>query len=153
MAMNIILDFKEIVRQYVAPHKRQPSRLSWLWALVDLETVWEAFSEWRAYYRYKVHVTSQHKSLQGHLIKTFGTGIRVRSYEDEFLDVGLDMEPAHCLLRMQILLCIYLFLLVLVRFQLKLRSINLQTKNIKSFKDEKTCTGTRCKEMVWKRSP
>lgn len=95
MAMNIILDFKEIVRQYVAPHKRQPSRLSWLWALVDLETVWEAFSEWRAYYRYKVHVTSQHKSLQGHLIKTFGTGIKVRSYEDEFLDVGLDMEPAH----------------------------------------------------------
>ena len=95
--MTIILDFKEIVRQYVAPHRRQPTRLKWLWALADLGGVWEAFSLWRSDYRYKVHVTSQHKSLQGHLTKTFGSGttIRVKSYDDDFLDIGLDTEPAH----------------------------------------------------------
>lgn len=96
--MNIILNFKEIIRQYVAPHRRQANRLNWLWALIDLDGVWKSFSEWRDYYRYKVHVTSQHKSLQGHLNKTFGGGILVKSYDDQFLDVGLDVEPAHWVL-------------------------------------------------------
>lgn len=93
--MDIVLNIKEIVRQYVAPHRRQPVRLHWLWALVDLDSPWAAFAAWRDYYRYKVHVTSQHRSLQGHLTKTFGGGIRVKSYSDQFLDVGLNSEPAH----------------------------------------------------------
>ena len=96
--MNIILNFKEIVRQYVAPHRRQQNRLRWLWALVDLESVWDAFSAWRDYYRYKVHVTSQHKSLEGHLNKTFGGGVLIKSYEDQFLAIGLNSEPAHWVL-------------------------------------------------------
>ena len=62
--MNIILNFKELIRQYVAPHRRQPVRLAWLQALADLEGLWASFTAWRDYYRYKVHVTSQHKSLQ-----------------------------------------------------------------------------------------
>ena len=96
--MNIVLNFKEIVRQNVAPHRRQPNRLGWLWALVDLESVWDAFVAWRDYYRYKVHVTSQHKSLEGHLNKTFGGGILIKSYEDQFLAIGLNSEPAHWVL-------------------------------------------------------
>lgn len=96
--MNIILNFKELIRQYVAPHRRQTVRLSWLRALLDLESVWDAFAEWRDYYRYKVHVTSQHRSLQGHLNKTFGGGVLIKSYEDQFLDVGLNSEPAHWVL-------------------------------------------------------
>lgn len=93
--MNIILNFREIVRQYVAPHRRQENRLKWLWALVDLESVWASFSAWRDYYRYKVHVTSQHKSLECHLRKLFGTAIVVKSYNDQFLEIGLISEPAH----------------------------------------------------------
>lgn len=96
--MNIILNFKELIRQYVAPHRRQPVRLGWLWSLIDLDGAWKAFAEWRDYYRYKVHVTSQHRSLQGHLNKTFGGGILIKSYEDQFLDVGLNSEPAHWVL-------------------------------------------------------
>lgn len=96
--MNIILDFKEIIRQYIAPHRRQSVRLGWLRALVDLDGVWQSFAAWRDYYRYKVHVTSQHRSLQGHLVKTFGSGILVKSYEDQFLAVGLNAEPAHWVL-------------------------------------------------------
>lgn len=96
--MNIILNFKELIRQYVAPHRRQPVRLRWLWSLVDLDGVWQSFSAWRDYYRYKVHVTSQHRSLEGHLNKTFGGGILIRSYEDQFLAIGLNSEPAHWVL-------------------------------------------------------
>lgn len=96
--MNIILNFKELIRQYVAPHRRQPVRLGWLWALVDLDDVWKLFAAWRDYYRYKVHVTSQHRSLEGHLNKTFGGGILIKSYEDQFLAIGLNSEPAHWVL-------------------------------------------------------
>lgn len=96
--MNIILNFKELIRQYVAPHRRQPNRLAWLWSLVDLDGVWQSFSDWRDYCRYKVHVTSQHRSLEGHLNKTFGGGILIKSYEDQFLAIGLNSEPAHWVL-------------------------------------------------------
>ena len=96
--MNIILNFKELIRQYVAPHRRQPNRLGWLWSLVDLGGVWQSFSDWRDYYRYKVHVTSQHRSLEGPLNKTFGGGILIKSYEDQFLAIGLNSEPAHWVL-------------------------------------------------------
>lgn len=96
--MNIILNFKELIRQYVAPHRRQPNRLGWLWSLVDLDGVWQFFSDWRDYYRYKVHVTSQHRSQEGHLNKTFGGGILIKSYEDQFLAIGLNSEPAHWVL-------------------------------------------------------
>lgn len=96
--MNIVLNFKELIRQYVAPHRRQSIRLGWLWALVDLDGVWQSFAVWRDYYRYKVHVTSQHCSLQGHLNKTFGGGILIKSYDDQFLAIGLNTEPAHWVL-------------------------------------------------------
>lgn len=93
--MNIVLNFKELIRQYIAPHRRQPNRMNWLASLIDLQAVFDAFSSWRDYYRYKVHITSQHKVLQGHLRKTFGAGIIVKSYDDQFLDIGLNEEPAH----------------------------------------------------------
>ncbi|MFI3322078.1 MAG: hypothetical protein R3Y50_06090 [Rikenellaceae bacterium] len=93
--MNVILNFKEIIRQYVAPHRRQVNRLGWLYSLIDLTSIWDKFAIWRVYYRYKVHVTSQHQSLQGHLNKTFGGGIIVKSYDDQFLEIGLNSEEAH----------------------------------------------------------
>lgn len=93
--MNIDINFKELVRQYIAPHRRQKNRLNWLWALVDLDTVWNSFTEWRDYYRYKIHITSQHKSLEGHLNKLFGGGIIIKSYDDRFLEIGLNDEKAH----------------------------------------------------------
>lgn len=93
--MNINLNFKELIRQYVAPHRRQPNRLNWLFTLIDLLSVWDSFVVWRDYYRYKVHVTSQHRSLHGHLNKTFGGGIVIKSYDDGFLEIGLNHEVAH----------------------------------------------------------
>lgn len=93
--MNIALNIRELIRQYIAPHRRQPNRINWLSSLIDLQSVYDAFAAWRDYYRYKVHITSQHKALQGHLNKTFGGGIIIKSYDDQYLDVGLNEEPAH----------------------------------------------------------
>ncbi len=93
--MNINIDIKEIIRQYIAPHRRQTNRLNWLWSLINMSTIWESWVEWRDYYRYKIHVTSQQASLQGHLIKTFGEGIELNSYDNNYLAVGLEGEQAH----------------------------------------------------------
>ena len=93
--MNIVLNFKELIRQYVAPYRRGSNRLKWLWGLVDLQAVYDTFSAWRDYYPYKVHVTSQHKAFHGHLNIFFGGGIFVICFYVEFLDIGLISEPAH----------------------------------------------------------
>ena len=95
--MNVVLDFKELVRQYVAPHRRQPVRLRWLWGLTDLEGAWEQFAAWRDYYRYKVRVTGQQASVEGHLGRLLGSGVKVvvRSYADGYLSVGLEQEVPH----------------------------------------------------------
>ena len=93
--MNIRLKYKEIVRQYVSPYKRQPNRLKWLTALVDLQGVFDSFALWRANYRYLFQISSQHKTLEGHLRKLFDANIIVRSYSDKYLEIGLTSEPAH----------------------------------------------------------
>ncbi|MFR9545361.1 MAG: hypothetical protein SNJ29_07260 [Rikenellaceae bacterium] len=93
--MNININFKELIRQYIAPHRRQTNRLNWLWALIDLSSVWQSWVEWRDYYKYKIHVTSQQAALLGHLINCFGSGILIKSYDDNFLEVGLNDEEAH----------------------------------------------------------
>lgn len=93
--MNISLNIRELIRQYIAPHRRQFNRINWLVALIDLQAIFDDFAVWRDYYRYKVHITSQHKVLQGHLNKIFGGGIIIKSYSDQFLEIGLDEEPAH----------------------------------------------------------
>lgn len=93
--MNINLNIKGLIRQYIAPHRRQTNRLAWLYALIDIETVWNSFAAWRVDYRYRVHVNGQHKSLQGHLNKIFGGGILIKTYSSQYLDIGLNIEPAH----------------------------------------------------------
>lgn len=93
--MNINLNFKELIRQYITPHRRQANRLAWLHSLINLDGLWESWLEWRDYYKYKIHVTSQQAALAGHLVKTFGAAIIIKSYDDNFLEVGLNSEEAH----------------------------------------------------------
>ena len=87
--MEIRLNIKGIVRQFVAPHRRQSNRLAWLYALTDLQGVYDSFVAWCADFRYRVHVTSQHASLQGHLTNVFGPGILIKSFDDQFIGIGL----------------------------------------------------------------
>lgn len=98
MAREIQIRFRELIRIYLAPHKRTPNRIKWLTSLVNLQAVFDAFSVWRSDYRYKIMLNGQLAVLQGHLSKKFGAGILVKSYEDGYVGVGLESEPAHWLL-------------------------------------------------------
>lgn len=93
--MNINIHIKELLRQYLAPHRRQSGRLAWLGALTEpLSLWWDEFAAWRTYYRYKIHITSQHKSLAGHLKKLFGAEVVVHTRSNMYLAVGLNEEKA-----------------------------------------------------------
>lgn len=92
---NPFINYKAWVRQYVSPYRRQPNRLAWLGSLVNLQPVFDRFASWRAYYRYKINLNSQRMVLQAHLCRLFGDGIVVKSYEDGYIGIGLNSEPAH----------------------------------------------------------
>lgn len=93
--MNIMLNFKGLILQYVAPHRRQSNRLNWLWSLLDLQSVFDDFAKWRQTYRYKVKVCGQRMVLEEYLVREFGTGIKITSYKDGYLAIGLNIESAH----------------------------------------------------------
>lgn len=93
--MNIRLNIKGIIRQYLAPHRRQTNRLKWLTALLDIQVMFDAFEIWRDEMRYRIHISSQHKVLEEHLRKIFSANITIRSYSDRYLEIGLDIESAH----------------------------------------------------------
>jgi len=98
MAREIQIRFNELIRTYLAPHRRTKNRITWLTSLIDLQTVFSAFSAWRSNYRYKIMLNGQLAILEGHLKKTFGDGIIIKSYEDGYIGIGLIQEPAHWLL-------------------------------------------------------
>ena len=95
--MNVVLDFKGLVSQYLAPHRRQPNRLGWLWGLVDLQQVFDDFASWRRDTRYRLGVCGQRMTLEEFLADKYGEGIRVLSYDDGLWGIGLSGEPAHWL--------------------------------------------------------
>lgn len=95
MIREIYIRFDELIRNYVAPHKRTHKRLSWLTGLIDLQSVFDAYAAWRSYYRYKIMLNSQCAVLEGHLRKIFGPDIVVKSYDDGYVGIGLRIEPAH----------------------------------------------------------
>lgn len=95
MIRELRIRFDELVITYVAPHWRTPRRLAWLQSLVNLQPVFDRFERWRAYYRYKIMVNSQRLVLEGHLRKTYGPGILIKSYDDGYIGIGLNTEPAH----------------------------------------------------------
>ncbi len=92
---NYAVNFRNFVRQYLPAHKRQPVRLALLRAMVHLKGVFDDFAVWRDDYRYKIAVNSQVRVLQGHLRKVFGADIVVRSFAEQYLEIGLLVEPAH----------------------------------------------------------
>lgn len=93
--MNIIIDVKRLIRQYISPLRRQPNRLKWLYSLISLQSVFDSFHKWRANYRYKVRVTSQIFALTYHLRLIFKTDIIIQSYVDSYVTIGNDNEETH----------------------------------------------------------
>ena len=82
--MNIMLNFKGMILQYIAPYRRQPNRLNWLWSLIDLQPIFDDFAKWRQTCRYKFKVCGQRMVLEEYLIREFGTGIKIISYKDGY---------------------------------------------------------------------
>lgn len=93
--MNLHINFKNYIRQYLAPHKRTPLRLCWLTGLLHLQKVFDDFSAWRHEYRYKVKVTSQSGVLRAHLKKVFKTDILILSFKDGNVAIGNNEEQSH----------------------------------------------------------
>lgn len=93
--MNIRVNFKNLVRQVLPPHKRQPVRLAFLSALLyPLQLLFNLFATWRDTWRMLVGVNSQVKVLEGYLRKKYGEPIRIKivTFNNGLLPVGLISE-------------------------------------------------------------
>lgn len=91
--MNLFTDLQQLIKQYLAPHRRRQNRLVWLTGLIDLESAFGDFFEWRNKYRYKTRVTSQIFVLENHLSRSFSPYLfAVRNYPDNFVPIGNNDE-------------------------------------------------------------
>lgn len=89
------IDIRNLIYQLVPPHKRLPTRLAWLSALLaPLADLWVSFCTWRANTRMMVNVNSQMAVLEGYLRKKYDqpVAIKIESYSDGLLWVPLDSE-------------------------------------------------------------
>ena len=89
------INYKNLVRQLLPAHKRQPVRLWWLRGLVaPLGTLFAEFDKWRSDTRMIVNVNSQVAVFEGYLRKKYGepVAIRVVTYDDGLVRVSLRAE-------------------------------------------------------------
>lgn len=92
---NIRIDYRNLVRQLLPDHKRQPGRLWWLRGLTTpLAGLFADFERWRADTRRIVNVTAQMRILEGYLRTKYGqpVAIRIETYQDGGLGVCLEAE-------------------------------------------------------------
>lgn len=91
---NYKIDFRNLVRQLLPDHKRQPVRLRVLRAFVKpLADLWVSFSLWRDQTRELLHVTNQKGVLEHFLRSKYGTAdIAIESYRETGLAIGLRSE-------------------------------------------------------------
>lgn len=91
--MNI--NFRNLIRQLLPPHKRQPVRLALLRAFAaPLAELFASFAAWRADTRMMINVNSQVKVLEGYLRKKYNQpiAIKIETYADGLLIVGFEQE-------------------------------------------------------------
>lgn len=89
------IDYRNLVRQLLPAHKRQPVRLWWLRRLTaPLAGLFTDFETWRDDTRILMNVTFQVRVFEGYLRKKYGqpVAIRVETYEDGGLRICLEEE-------------------------------------------------------------
>lgn len=70
--MNIKMNFLNLARQLLPPHKRQPVRMKLLHGFfAPLHSLFETFDQWRSDSRMMVNVNSQIKVFEGYLRKKY----------------------------------------------------------------------------------
>lgn len=91
--MNPGVNIGNLVRQLLPLHKRQPLRLAWLRALLSpLAALYQDFDKWRDDTRMMINVNSQVKVLEGYLRAKYNERIRIVTFADGLLFVGLKSE-------------------------------------------------------------
>lgn len=89
------LDINNLIYQLLPQHKRLPSRMRWLTALLSpLTAMWHEFTAWRTDSRMLVNVNSQTEVLAGYLRAKFDSQERIgiESYNDELLWIPLTTD-------------------------------------------------------------
>lgn len=92
--MNPNIEYDNLVKQLLPPHKRQRVRL-WLMRtfVMPLRVLFEAFNLWRDDIRMLMNITNQVKVLEGYLQKKYNAlTIHIETYGDGLLFIGLERE-------------------------------------------------------------
>lgn len=93
--MSVNVDFSNLARQLLPPHKRQPQRLGVLQSFVlPLKRLFVTFGEWRTNIRMMINVNSQVRVFEGYLRKRYRepVAIKIVTFEDGLLPVCLEEE-------------------------------------------------------------
>ena len=93
--MNPKINYSNLIRQLLPPHKRQASRITFLKGLTaPLESLFGSFDTYRNDSRMMFNVNSQVKILEGYLRKKYNepVGIKVSTFNSGLLNVGLEIE-------------------------------------------------------------
>lgn len=93
--MNPKINYNNLIRQLLPPHKRQPCRLTFLQELITpLQTLFNNFNIYRDDSRMMVNVNSQVMVLEGYLRKKYNVpvGIKVSTFNNGLLNIGLESE-------------------------------------------------------------
>jgi len=93
--MNPKMNYKNLIRQLLPPHKRQPNRMAFLRGLIaPLQSLFDSFNAYRNDSRMMFNVNSQVKVLEGYLRKKYNEplGIKIATFDAGLLNVGLEIE-------------------------------------------------------------
>ncbi|MEG1572835.1 MAG: hypothetical protein RR328_04705 [Bacteroidales bacterium] len=91
------INFPNLIRQLLPPHKRQPTRLTWLQGCIaPLQGLFNGFDAWRSNTRMMINVNSQIKIFESYLQIKYKEPIAIKivSYDDGLLSVSLESEGA-----------------------------------------------------------
>lgn len=95
MCMNPKINYNNLIRQLLPPHKRQTCRLTFLQGLITpLQTLFNNFNIYRDDSRMMVNVNSQVMVLEGYLRKKYNepVSIKVSTFNNGLLNIGLESE-------------------------------------------------------------
>lgn len=89
------VNFKNLVRQLLPPHKRQSNRLLLLQTFLSpLQSLFDFFTVWRSEKRMLIHINSQVRVLEGYLRYKYHDrlGIKIQTYDDGLVAIGVQEE-------------------------------------------------------------
>lgn len=93
--MNAKINYQNLIRQLLPPHKRQKTRIGLLHCFIaPLQQLFSDFNTWRENSRMMINVTSQVKILEGYLRKKYNEAISIKivTFNNGLMLVGLEKE-------------------------------------------------------------